>query len=73
MAHFPPVRWPAATLTTLATYMLDWVFARGLKLRRVRLALAVPLAAWVAFVALAPDLAGRGFGELVAAVQPRSR
>ena len=39
-------------LTTLATYLLDWTLARGLKLRRGRLALAIPLLGWVALMAL---------------------
>ena len=69
----PAVAFLASGLTVLATYILDWVIARGLKLGRARLVLAVPLAAWVAFVALHSDTVGRGFEHLVAAVQPVSR
>ena len=61
----------AAMLTTLVTYLLDWTLARPLGVRRVRLALALPLAAWVAVVALAPGTVGSALGELVTAVQPR--
>src|SRR5437764_15428953 len=48
----PPVAFLAAALTTLSTYSLDWVLARGLRLKRARIALAIPLAAWVALAAL---------------------
>src|SRR3954462_14253825 len=42
---FPPaVAFLAAALTTLATYLLDWVLARALHLRQARLALGVVLA-----------------------------
>jgi hypothetical protein len=68
-----PVAFLAATLTTLATYILDWLLARGLRLKHARVALAIPLAAWVAFVALRPATVGRGFERLIAAVQPVSR
>jgi hypothetical protein len=67
-----PVAFLAAALTTLATYILDWLLARGLRLKYARLALAVPLVAWVAFVALRPATVGHGFERLIAAVQPVS-
>ncbi len=71
---FPPaVAFLAAALTTLATYLLDWVLARGLKLRHARPALGVILAAWVAVVALRPEVVGRALERLIAAVQPVSR
>jgi hypothetical protein len=72
LAGFPPaVALCAAMLTTLATYLADWALARALRLRRVRLALALPLAGWVAIVALAaPQLEG-ALDRLVTAVQPR--
>ena len=60
----------AAALTTLTTYMLDWVLARGLRLRRARLALTLPLAAWVALMVLRPAPVGHLFERLIAAVQP---
>ena len=72
MIGYPPaVALCAAMLTTLGTYLLDWTLARGLKLRRGRLALAVPLAAWVVLMALRPGLVGGALGGLIAAVQPR--
>jgi hypothetical protein len=61
----------AAMLTTLGTYLLDWTVARPLGIRRVRLALALPLAAWVIAVALAPSSIGGALGELITTVQPR--
>jgi hypothetical protein len=67
----PAVALCAAMLTTLVTYMLDWTLARPLGIRQVRLALSLPLAAWVAVMALAPGAVGSALGELVAAVQPR--
>jgi hypothetical protein len=60
----------AAALTTLTTYMLDWMLARGLRLRRARLALTLPLAAWVALMVLRPAPVGHLFERLIAAVQP---
>jgi hypothetical protein len=68
----PAVAFLAAGLTTLATYILDWVVARGLKLERARLVLAVPLVAWVAIVAFRPAPIGHGLEQLIAAVQPTS-
>jgi hypothetical protein len=69
----PAVAFLAAGLTTLTTYVLDWVIARGLRLSRARLALALLLGAWVAFVALRSDAVGRALERLIAAVQPVSR
>ncbi len=71
---FPPaVAFLAAGLTTLVTYILDWVIARGFKLARARLTLGLLLGAWVAFVALRSDSVGRALERLIAAVQPVSR
>ncbi|HEX9103155.1 MAG TPA: hypothetical protein VF997_13180 [Polyangia bacterium] len=70
LGYPPAVAFLAAALTTLGTYVLDWVLARGLALRRARLALAVTLAAWVAIVAARPEPIGRGLERLIAAVQP---
>jgi hypothetical protein len=58
-------------LTTLGTYLADWALARALKLRRVRLALAAPLAAWVAVVTLAGPRIEGALDRLIVAVQPR--
>jgi len=69
----PAVAFLAAALTTLGTYILDWLLARGLRLRRTRLALALPLAAWVAVVAIRPDTIDHGFARLISAAEPRSR
>ncbi|MDB4966091.1 MAG: hypothetical protein JWN44_1780 [Myxococcales bacterium] len=67
----PAVAFLAAALTTLGTYLLDWVLARGLRLRYARLALAIPLACWVVFAAARPQTVDRGFEWLIAAAQPR--
>jgi hypothetical protein len=69
----PAVAFLAAALTTLTTYILDWVLARGFHVRHAKLALGVTLACWVAFVALRPETLGRALVRLVAAVQPVSR
>jgi hypothetical protein len=66
----PPVALLAAMLTTLATYLFDWLIARGLKLRRARLLVALPLAAWVAVLAFSPEPIGRVLAELITAVRP---
>ena len=66
----PAVAFLAAGLTTLVTYILDWVLARGFKLSRARLALALVLASWVAFVALRHELLGHALERLIAQVQP---
>ena len=68
----PAVAFLAAALTVLTTYILDWVLARGFKLKRARLALAVILAGWVVFVALRHDMLGHGIERLIAQVQPVS-
>jgi hypothetical protein len=62
----------AAALTTLTTYILDWVIARGLRLRHARLALALPLVAWVAFAVLRTEPLRLALEQLIAAVQPVS-
>jgi hypothetical protein len=66
----PAVAFLAAGLTVLVTYILDWVLARGFKVRRARLALAVILGCWVVFVALRHETLGRGIERLIAQVQP---
>jgi hypothetical protein len=68
--YVPAVAFLAAGLTTLTTYILDWIFARGLKLRHARAALAVTLAAWVVTVALRPEFISRALERLIGAVQP---
>jgi len=68
--YAPAVAFLAAVLTTLTTYILDWIFARGLKLRHARAALAVTLAAWLVAVALHPDAVSRALQRLIGAVQP---
>jgi len=60
----------AATLTTLTTYILDWSFARGLRLRHPRLALAVPLLVWVLVVIFWTEPLRQALERLIAAVQP---
>jgi hypothetical protein len=71
IGYLPAVALCAAMLTTLATYLLDWAVARVLKLRHVRLALALPLAAWVTCAALFSRAIGSALSSLIAAVQPR--
>ena len=66
----PAVAFLAAGLTTLTTYVLDWIFARGLKLRHARAALAVTLTTWLVVVALRPEAIGRALERLIGAVQP---
>lgn len=70
LGFVPAVAFLAAALTTLATYVLDWLLARGLPFRHSRLALALPLVAWVLLVALRPALVAHGLEHLIAAVQP---
>jgi hypothetical protein len=69
----PAVAFLAAALTTLFTYIIDWVLACGLRVRRARLALGVTLAAWVALVAWRPDAIGHSLERLIAAAQPINR
>jgi hypothetical protein len=71
VGYAPPVALCAAMLTTLGTYLVDWTLASALHLRRVRLTLGLPLAAWVALVALAPRWLDGALSGLIAAVQPR--
>jgi hypothetical protein len=66
----PAVAFLAAALTTLSTYILDWLLARGLALRHARLALGAALATWLVVVALRPDAVGRALQRLIFAVQP---
>jgi hypothetical protein len=70
LGYPPAVAFLAASLTTLCTYMIDWVLARGLRLRHARTALAAVLTAWVALVTLRTTMVGHFFGHLVDAVQP---
>lgn len=70
--YTPAVAFLAAGLTTLTTYVLDWIFARGLRLRHARATLAAALAAWIVVVAVRPDAVGRALQRLIAAVQPVS-
>lgn len=55
----------AGLLTTLATYLLDWTIARALRITYGRVVLAIPLTAWVVFVALAPATVMRLFERLL--------
>ncbi len=71
IGYAAPVALCAAMLTTLATYLLDWLLARGLKLRRGRLALAIPLLGWVVLIALRPSLVSSVLSNLIATVQPK--
>lgn len=68
--YAPAVAFLAAALTTLCTYMLDWILARGFRVKRARVALGLILAAWVAIVALRPEAIGRFLERLISAVQP---
>lgn len=71
MLGFPPaVALSAGMLTCLATYLLDWAVARALGLRRARLWLSLPVAAWVAWVALAPQPALKLFSRVLALGAP---
>ncbi len=60
----------AGMLTTLATYLFDWVIARALKLPHPRLVLLAPFAGWLSLVALHPELVSQAFGHLLALGQP---
>jgi len=68
--YAPAVAFLAAALTTLSTYILDWILARGLRVRYSRVALGLMLAAWVAIVALRPEAISRALERLISAVQP---
>ena len=68
--YAPAVAFLAAALTTLSTYILDWILARGLRVRYSRVALGVLLAAWVAVVAVRPEAISRALERLISAVQP---
>jgi hypothetical protein len=66
----PPVAFLAACLTSLATYALDWLFGRRMHLKRVRLAVALPLGAWLTLVAMHPAAIDALLGSLIAQVEP---
>jgi hypothetical protein len=70
LGYHPPEALLAGMLTTLVTYLLDWVFARALKLKRPRLALAVPLTLWLAALTLWPRPIGLTIAGWIAANQP---
>ncbi len=71
LRHFPgPIALLAAGLTAIATYVLDWLIGRALRLPHPRLLLAIPLLAWVTIVALLPGPLAALLTRLVAAVQP---
>jgi hypothetical protein len=71
LLHFPgPVAFLAAALTTTASYVLDWLIARALKLPHPRLLMTVPLVIWVAIVVFMPAQLAWLFGRLIASVQP---
>jgi hypothetical protein len=59
-----PVSLLAALTTTLAAYILDWALARAFRMRHPRILLAVPLAAWIVFVALRADVLAQAFTTL---------
>jgi hypothetical protein len=68
---FPgPLAFLAAGLTAVATYVLDWLVGRALKLPHPRLVLALPLFAWAALVVLLPTRLAWLLSRLIAAVQP---
>lgn len=72
LGYRPAVAFLAASLTTVCTYMIDWLFARGLRLRHARVALAGVLTAWMALVTLRTAWLGQLFARLVDAVQPHA-
>jgi hypothetical protein len=59
-----PVSLLAALTTTLAVYILDWALARAFQVRHPRILLAVPLAAWIVFIALRADTLSHAFTTL---------
>ena len=68
---FPgPTAFLAAGLTTVATYVCDWLVGRALKLRHGRLFLAVPLVTWATLVVLLPTQLCWLFTRLIDSVQP---
>jgi hypothetical protein len=68
---FPgPIAFLAAGLTAVASYVLDWLVGRALKLPHPRLLLALPLVAWVALVILIPARLAWLFARLIDSVQP---
>ena len=60
----------AAMLTTLVTYVLDWVIARALRRRRARLWLALPLGGWLVALAILHAQIGLTIARLIVANQP---
>jgi hypothetical protein len=62
----PPLGLMAGMLTCLATYLLDWLLMRGVQLKHSRALLAVPIAAWVTLVAIAPGRVAAAFDALLA-------
>ncbi len=60
----------AAFLTALFTYVVDWTLARALGLERPRAWLAIPLAAWLAALALWHSTIGLTIARWIAANQP---
>lgn len=60
----------AGALTTLVTYLLDWAIARALHVRYARPVLALPLCAWLVFVALRRDAAVALFEGLLSLGRP---
>ena len=63
----------AASLTALLTYMLDWTFADGLRMRHPRAALMTTLAAWVTAVTIWPAPVGHALSRMLDVVQPIAR
>jgi hypothetical protein len=60
----------AGMMTTLVTYLLDWLIARALGLKHPRLTLALPLVAWVALAGLRPDTVRALFASVLALGRP---
>jgi hypothetical protein len=65
-----PVAFLAAGLSTLTAYLLDWLLARALRWRPVRLLLALPTLAWAALLALEPRAVAQLLAGLIAHVEP---
>ncbi|HEX4461798.1 MAG TPA: hypothetical protein VIA18_27650 [Polyangia bacterium] len=73
VGYAPAVAFLAASLTALLTYMLDWTFADGLRLRHPRLALLAILTAWVTAVTLWPAPVSHALWRMLDIVQPVAR
>src|SRR5262245_3545288 len=65
-----PVALLAALFTSLASYVLDWLVARALKVRHVRSALLVLFASWLVTLGLAHQRIASLLGRLIHANQP---